>query len=539
MKLDIFNTTNRHSLDKISCYEIPIADVLNYYNHLSGDLFIMIAKVFECFKINRNESSKELAMEFAQDKIGFTVEKFSYYNSEKIAKSISEGIPVIVCANLKELFYCKHYGRNNWPHWFLVKGFDGYTQVFYVLDNLQFSTLGKELDEFVLTDKILKKLSKSYGKVYHKESFFRLVNNNQFNYYEALINILELYLSYDKTNNNIYAQKIGLENILILRTQTGMGNIIEEIKKKLVNINKFKELFAFELSRHLKIFGLDKHSASLLQLGEKNAKLWANFVLRNTVNISKNECDEIIISSKIIECERDLHNLIEEILVDVKINANMISNKYYSINNKKSNNTVTETSIITGTVKSTKGNLDVLFDNNEDEIISIIDKGISFKFNTGKIYNWWLDDDAPKAILINEDITNKRVKLRCKIDVNQNISEEKFQIGIFVRNRNNEQMLDKGYLGAVDYDNNCVVSEVGKKEIDKNWKFQNSFELYMEIYNDNISFGFVKNKNEELIGNIEFNNVGKSQVGFVCKTWGNGGKLEVDFMDIDLLVSEI
>ena len=134
-----------------------------------------------------------------------------------------------------------------------------------------------------------------------------------------------------------------------------------------------------------------------------------------------------------------------------------------------------------------------------------------------------------------ENMSDKKVSLRCKIKIDNNNknknTEAKYQAGIYVRN-NNDKNFDNAYLGAFDNNGNFILSQIGETEETIPQQLQKEYELCLTIENNTISYSLINNHTEEHIASIEYNNIGITEIGLACKTWGKYNKLNIQFSQV-------
>ncbi|HGP8831153.1 TPA: hypothetical protein ACLXEY_002201, partial [Streptococcus pneumoniae] len=93
------------------------------------------------------------------EKINFSDE---YVLTEFIVKNINKYGSVFVPINLKEIYYSTYYKEQDWPHLFLINGYDKEKELFYVIDATQiYSDILME-QNFCITFEILERAYKSY-----------------------------------------------------------------------------------------------------------------------------------------------------------------------------------------------------------------------------------------------------------------------------------------------------------------------------------------------------------------------------------------
>ena len=239
-KIKIENTTE-YSFDKVSCLERPIVNQLNYINNKYGDFFIIISKLYQFYFTKKEKNTREEIIKISELILGVRYQSIS---SLKINKAIDQHYPVVLGVNLKFLFYSKYYCFNDWPHWFLITGYDTERKIYNILDDVQYIQNESLYGEFVLTKSILKQLNKKYKEKYEKRwNCFYFELKERKSVYNILINILGVYLEFDFSQNNSYPQLFLLKELSELYNQErNNSSLIEELKKKIVNLNKYRHI---------------------------------------------------------------------------------------------------------------------------------------------------------------------------------------------------------------------------------------------------------------------------------------------------------
>ncbi|HGQ7723235.1 TPA: hypothetical protein ACL1V9_000355 [Streptococcus pneumoniae] len=93
------------------------------------------------------------------EKINFSDE---YVLTEFIVKNINKYGSVFVPINLKEIYYSAYYKEQDWPHLFLINGYDKEKELFYVIDATQIYSDILTEQNFCITFEILERAYKSY-----------------------------------------------------------------------------------------------------------------------------------------------------------------------------------------------------------------------------------------------------------------------------------------------------------------------------------------------------------------------------------------
>lgn len=159
---------NYYSLEEVTCFDRLLGIFLNSINNSYCDLFYMINNFYRCYKVDdsKNEYDFEREMHILRnffciesEKINFSDE---YVLTEFIVKNINKYGSVFVPINLKEIYYSAYYKEQDWPHLFLINGYDKEKELFYVIDATQIYSDILTEQNFCITFEILERAYKSY-----------------------------------------------------------------------------------------------------------------------------------------------------------------------------------------------------------------------------------------------------------------------------------------------------------------------------------------------------------------------------------------
>ncbi len=490
INIDIINTTNRHNLDKVSCYERPVSDILNYYAPMAGDLYIIMRKILGLYGDGQDNSIS------IKDILSFNCNSTRRISKGYILNQLSKGNPVIVAVNLKEIFFTKYFKTKDWPHWLLIKGYDEYTDNFCIIDNIHNSILGKEYEEFHIPRKIVMKAAASYKKRYEEDIIFTYENQG-FCYEKALEKILDMYIYFNKGQENLIQYKL-LRNIAELTGNSQMNNICSEMKQRLINVNKYKEVISEELDRQFALYGIE--TGQLKEVISKNTKLWQEYSLRVLMDISKGDLEDVNIPKEILFSEAEIDEVMEKLLFEERMNRVRIATIY----------------AYTAGISDGR------------EIIEAKDSSVLFTFNDGRLHNWWLEDNAPKYKVYSGSIT--RMKVKCDVTFGEYTREEQFQVGIYIKSMDNDVPDIKPILCAYDNCGRYVIDTVGESSMGIDVGVKTSLTMELEVDNNILRYRI---DDEEYLA-MDLQKVLEYEVGLACKTWGNGGYLQVKFENVEV-----
>lgn len=519
--IDIIDLPFDYQFDTVTCYEYPTAVILNHYDSKSSSCYIMLSKLYGMYIFEHTSGNAENRGKLLDDLNKYfgveilTKQKISW---KSISDMLDKNIPVIVGVNLYNIFYSSYYLKSNWGHWILIKGYDQSNRTLKILDNTQFKDIGEKYKDFSVPYKILEDAVKGYRKMYgEKYAYMAIARKEEFNYKKVILYIIEQYLSIDKKKENNYKQVRLLTEMkaLIDSGEPYAEYFIDEFKKKIININKYRIAFYNELLKSMIFFGYDSCKADYISklTGEISSE-WEMQTLKYSIGIVNGKYDNIEINDNIFNLEN-------------KIQSEIKNYEEYLLNcsNHKAEN-----------AEKQSVELSYETENNSDAIIYGDDNNIIFDFQGNKLYNWWLEDNAPKVLLLKEnyDFLSRGNKLVLKtnlfIDFKENGNENSFfKAGIFVRNHFGQ----KEYLCSVDNGGNASLDEVGITE--KSHMVRNSYNLFILIENGRLTFGEYTPESENELAVREIflqQNIlteGEFELGLACKTWGTGEKLKLKF----------
>ena len=99
----IIDSLSKYGIDKISCYERPIANILNSYSTGSGDGYILLSKISEFFNIFPN--FKETMIKLYDDYFGVEI-KYICANSKSIKKALDNNM-LVVAATWEHYYFTR------------------------------------------------------------------------------------------------------------------------------------------------------------------------------------------------------------------------------------------------------------------------------------------------------------------------------------------------------------------------------------------------------------------------------------------------
>lgn len=501
-KLNIYDIPYDYDYDVINCFEHPIAAILNYFDHTYTDYYIALAKFRGVYT---QGNVRKLVLNETKELFGIEILETLKLNYKMMAETIDNNQPLLIAVNLKEIFYSEHYKKKNWGHWLLVKGYNRVGELVTIFDNTQFEYSGHEYGTFHLPYELLKRANDDYKKVLGKEyacSIFR--KEKEVKPITVLRYILKKYTEIDLSVAANYKQ------IEILKA---LGNLINEenidinyygneLKKKLIHVNKYRKLFQTEMEKFMHDYEfeserIEEYRSYCIELNN----LWEIFIMKKVVESVRGRLQNPEPEERIIRKERQIQKIIIKFqnYINTEIREDGISRK----------------------------TMPYPLENNEDNIITGNAEEIEFYFPGRKTYNWWDMDEAPK-VLLQSELENRNFEIRTVLTLDEGYNAKNQEAGIFIRNRKSGQSLIIG----IENEENFVLDET---EVTGHRFFvgkQQAYPLFLRNKEGILECGLYISGMEQVIFQYEYGSVEDSEIGLVCKTWGKGGILRIKFQEI-------
>lgn len=493
-----------YEYDVITCYEHPLFAAIEYYEHGAGRYYALLSKFYGIYC---SGNVRKQVMSEMREILGVEVKNLEKNNYKMLKKYVEEGMPVLMGVNLKDIFYSSYYLEKDWVHWMLIKGYKDKGNMITVLDNTQYEYIGHSYGEFHIPFKMLNKANGSYRKKFgHEYSLMSVRKCAYISPKDTYQRIMEKYLSINLEETNNYRQITILETYekILLSGMLG-GEILLEFEKKLININKYRQLFFDEIKEEmLKYQYNDVEVKQYEQEVGKLSKKWQEYILKSLLKLKRGTENELKLDSEIISLECLIQRMVTLFLEYIKKEH----------------------------VKKIQSNIlyKYILENDEDQLIRVKEEDIEFCFNGKKIYNWWDVDNAPKVIVYKQDVQRKRkinfeTILKSKMLVHET-EKTLYEAGIFIRNKDTGGSIIMG----IENNNYAVVDIVGIVGYKYDIKKQNEYHLFLEIDKGKIKMGLYEEKNKKVLWEQE--EFVRMDIGVTCKTWGNPGRVEVVFSRI-------
>lgn len=509
-----------YSFEKISCFERPVGIALSRYNEMYSSYYYMYIKLVESYNVLKYKDENYVDYKFTylttvllEEYMGIKYNK--YYTDNEISHFVENQIdknnPVLIPCNLYGLYYSAHYMIHNWPHLFLINGYDEKRKLYNIIDSEQ--TNDKYSDFFMKYDQ-MEEIYRLHDCFHKKTDIFYLeqINSNDSkDEKEILINFMELYLN--GLDKQPYKE---LEIIDVINSMTNNCNIesnysLETLTRRLLNIPKYKEVIFSELIKCLELYKYNVNEIDLMSsIMNKLISSWTLFINKS---LRKVYCH------KPIEYNTNTLN-------DIYIYENELRKCIEKANKSLNNFSMCDTKL------NEHDDLDYYCENNHDNIISIKNKVITFDFNNDKEYNSWLYDNCPKYIF------NKKINLDSEnyfavtVNIDEISEETSYHCGIIIRTDNNQL-----YMWGIDSGISLKFDHIGVINIKEEALVDLNLVLYISINNDKCEFGYYdQKKNNQIIVDTVYLDSNVLEVGVACKTWGNKKRLLAQFSDYNLNV---
>lgn len=527
-RYDINDIKKEYYIDTVTCFEHPIATAIKYFNTDSSECYLALTKLYGVYREDydgNEETNIDKIIKEAKDVFGIEIKKFKNVDWKTIVNCMDSEKLIIAGVNLYEMFYSEHYLKDNWGHWILINGYDKSNNTLNIFDNAQYNVLGERYGDFKITYRMLKKASKSYKIKYGEENLaFMVSKHKEFNYIKAITYIVSKYIEINISLDKVYRQIFLLKEInkLTFSNENYVGYYIEEFKKKVININKYRNLFFDILINSMKKLNWDKYlTKEMIETVSKQNKEWEKYILRNIVKVVKIKDYQPQLENSIYELENCIQNYVKKYLKYLREYDNNIDEK--KLEQCKNN----ENTMISSTIS-------YKMENNNDKIISGNDKEIIFNFNNNKLYNWWIEDNAPKILLVNENfekITKGGIKITTHMEVENGTDiagDELYQAGFYIKTL----IDDNSYVCAVENDSKWIFDRIGNSG--RKQSIKNEYDIFLIIKDEKIVFGETVGGMDLILFEDEIIFEGIFETGIMCKTWNRPGKLKVKFKDISV-----
>lgn len=494
-----------YKVEQVNCLEKPLLILLYNYNEVYSHCFLAFHKLLQSYLINSyehfnnditmNRAGKILKKEFD---INLKCEEVINDINEFIRIQIDNNNPVIIPVDLYELYYSKHYKNSHWIHSFLIYKYDNINSIYYIVDATQ--QFDDTYHKFTIPFDMLEKMYFSFNNyIYHTGIYY--IESDSVNLKPDVMNFInKILLYYFKAEPKEVCREIE-----ILSDYKAQKLSKQEITKRLLQIKNYKNVLYNELEWMLNQTNINNVLKEKYNHLKCNLiKNWKEISGKLTYYIYKSDFSIIIRLLEPVLCaEGDMLNFLSLLPDDVMFNKS-----------------------VTCDIKDS-----FIVDNNQDNIISMSDNWIVFKFDTNKIYDNWTKDNAPKILYSENDIRNKILNASVKLDLTSCRTGANYMAGFYIKTEKSST-----YLCGV---NSGVCISMDQSGINPNIfiidRCSQKLNMKIIIINEAIRFECVDlNNNERLtIKEIILDSVA-CEFGIACKTWGGYTSLKMVFSDFNI-----
>ncbi|MNW37842.1 hypothetical protein D3C74_148950 [compost metagenome] len=493
-----------YSLDYLSCYEKPLGIALDGLYENSSSLFYIYLKLFSSYNTSMDPINGLFEMaEMILPKIGFILHKHQPKNPNDIHAIIKSQIdikrPVFVSGNQKEIPYSIYYKDEDWPHLYLIYGYDDDKELYFIIDGTQNRRDISQYTDFVLESNILQKSYTSFVETFHSELLYSIqtINlvPNQFDCYKKMLEEAEVYI------NKQPFKELDIMKGYYDRITELTENEILSCYQNLLQIIKNKKVMFNEMIKVIKLnAGNTYHYGAIEELSVELFSSWNKVIVNYIMSLYRRK----------------------------KLNIQEVS--YSSIKiEKKMKDLLMSTKIIKSLTETPS---QWLLENNKDSIIKInSENSMEFNFSTNKVYNTWVNDDSPKAFFRNNEFVKGNFVFQTILSFDNFYKNPFFHGGIIFRTTTG--ML---YFWGVHCSNTLILTKIGEntpmiiKQINSN-----AVKLQIKRVNRDYYFGHSEITEEEIKEIYMAKKIDDIySLGLGCKTWEESSLLTLHFSNIQL-----
>ena len=504
--IEIKDTKNVYDLDKVDCFERPTAIILESIDKDYSGYYLMFRKLFQVYSPDAGKSYySELTKNIGNtifDKLGITCVNETVPDLRKaLIERIDAQTPVLIPGNLMELYYSMYYKNRNWPHSFLIRGYDSENDLFHILDYTQITASDVKRPYVAYEPFVMR--GRDLEAVYNGFAFF---DPNPFITYlvkrdgsvpldkkELLLAFLRL-LNQKMDDNVFFEESISAEIIALVKNHTAADSeTIDELLHLLNKSPKRKDAMISEMLHLLKNYALpDDVYLKMERLRTDILQTWTVIIGKFYKNFLKRVYESLDLT-EVIQLERNLYDLARLSLSGLP---------------KTSSN-------------------DALFcENNDDQIIEILGERVAFSF-ANKTYNSFIRDDCPKVIFKDPAVNGNFIFSTRAVVPRDNV-EEGFLAGIFIRYKNGTL-----FFWGIDNDECLVFDFAGKGNLYRKYDDRSDHTFVIQAVDQVLYYGVAEDNVTTILGSRNFSE-GIAEVGLACKTWEDCKGIKVVFEEFAL-----
>lgn len=498
-----------YSLEEVNCLEKPLGIMLNSFNSLYRNIYLLLQKMtqsynikYYCENIFRQKNTMERSRDILEREMG--IKLYRIEDPEDllgcIKGKLAENNPVIVPVNLRELYYSSFYNKENWIHSFLIFGYNEENRLFNIFDSTQrHDEGGYNLYKFVVEEDTLYRMHKSFSEHIYEEGIYYVISKDisldvdirkylcKCVYHFCYLRVENPYIELDFIGKVLKENRVNQQEI-----------------RRLMRICHYKKVFYNELEGLLRIVGidsalLDKYIAIRDELVKKwskiNGKIMYYLYKKMMGKVQEEVQHVLVIEETMLSCMKEILKKLEE------------------------------DKIIT-----TLSHEDVNFVNNSDNIISkVSDNEFIFKFDNGKIYNNWFEDCAPK-IIFNDVKNYNNFVIKAKFVLEEYTEGSNFVLGIYLKDN-----MGSSYIFGLNSGVSILFEHTGVNNAILEIEHGSCItDIEIEIVNQQLYINYRGDEKKETYAAQTQIKGGVVCVGICCKTWGEAQKLRFRVKDIEI-----
>ncbi|WP_150272361.1 hypothetical protein [Paenibacillus tepidiphilus] len=401
---------DNYLLDQVNCLEKTWTIVAEGKRSYFSNYYLILQK---CFELYHSSNMKDGFLHYCRNTedvmnlLGFKVHYFPIDKDihETIRQQIDLQRPVLVCGNLKALYYSHHYKVSDWMHLFLIKGYNAQTEVYYIMDSAQKKNEGYKYDEFVITADMIESLATSSLNTYAVNCFLSIESLPV----EPLESELLITCIQEILKAPTYNEILAMEQF----QEINSGSSTKHIGPKLLGMIKSKDVLYTELVLQFRrFFGNTPLTDQIEEAAEQLIKEWRAVITDylKSRTVGNGSFDVQANSRTAIQLEHSLRSCLEDGL-DVLHPLRETQQKE-----------LTEMSWTA--------------ENNEAGIIKLDEERVKFCFQTDHEYDY---SNSPKYIYPLKP--NHKFIYNVQISVTQEPKVSAYQAGIVFRTKHGETYL--------------------------------------------------------------------------------------------------
>lgn len=513
---------DNYAIDYIDCFEKSFGIAMEGVQQGYSNLYYLLLKYYSLYITNefsydyfadqpRHLKEYFLLNQLISTKLGCELH-LNPVNSyaemlEVVTNHIEQGRPVLFQGNLRELYYSSHFQETDWPHLFLIHGYDNQKHIYFILDGVQKMMDIHRYEPFVIEQQSIYKVFCSFKKVYDSNLVYAIQFAHEVNTQEIILDLFRSMFHYD---NNYSSKEIELMKWLN-NNFTDRDKEYDYLQMELVNIPKQKEVFFSEL-----IASIER----LLQQEDLTSHL-------------KAEVNQLILQWKltinrfIIMTQRGREINLEELVSPCLESEIQIRKSIAMLEDK------------VRTISTTNVGEIWRFENNQDQIITIEKESLTFSFENNKLYNSWVTDEAPKAMFERAVFLKNDFVFKVDVDYDNFGNVMLFHSGIVFYCNSGVLHYWGVYCGhsillskVKDFTNYAQIPLESKRVTLQVRREQNAYYL-----------GYSVEHNEEIKEVFTIESLGEiGSIGVGCKTWNEAYPLKIRFLNnkvIEMTSNEI